>query len=836
MASFTDDIAHFNPYIEQIPVSDYVNVGLQLQSRYNEGVARSQNMIDSVAGLEVAGDANRQYLRDKVTDLEGKVAKIAGSDFAKNSVQSQVGALAGHIARDPVVQAGMQSAIRIKQYQDAWKDMEKNHPDQFSQKNKEYFDQYVNDYLKQSQAKAGLVYNGPTDATPYVDYYSKLDKELKSLDPTISTSIAANGQFQYRIDKSSIVSQDKILGVVNSVLASDPRIQQQMQIDSWHAYRSFDEKGMFGHIQDAFGSLIDAHKNNATYWQGVIKNNPNDYDAINMAQKKILDANTQITNLAKNRDNYLQAINDGKLDQVKQSVFNDSIRQGLILKYEKNNVESDLKSNENAIQGMRFHFDERRDWLEYVKAGIDPSTGKPLTPDNPLYTGYINANIKEFKEKNKKGTSEENLQPISMAGVVGDKYTESLHNQKIAQVEANMSELTTKFRQLKGKDFANNDQAWNTYLNTQEAKYQQGDPGIDPDYALYRKKLQYDKALHDTYVNNAMDIYNSATASHNLDNALDNWTTFKNVEKINPNGTKSRVDMVVTKDVLKAALDVRNQVYSEPSKTGWTQGQFVYGTIPLANEEAKTQADFMRLSEKYKNDPNYLQIVSLAMSPQLHDISQKNFGILKERAKQVEKGFADYGSTTSYRGLPFDGKPEYINYAKRIVATAVGEQQQTENQGGKEGLKEVNAEEVNPLAYYNDDLGRVHVRYQVGKSDKQYDVVVPDKENILGNPDPYQPIARMIELDGNHTTPVDVKQALSTDNGKIKYVIRKNLLSGDYEGRFYYKGTLYTIPSWSTDGNSYTAPNIGSFVERFENLSKLPEDQLQGLIKNNFGN
>ena len=53
MASFTDNLVAFNPYIPQIPVDDYVRVGMIKQQQYNEGVQKVQGYIDSVAGLDV---------------------------------------------------------------------------------------------------------------------------------------------------------------------------------------------------------------------------------------------------------------------------------------------------------------------------------------------------------------------------------------------------------------------------------------------------------------------------------------------------------------------------------------------------------------------------------------------------------------------------------------------------------------------------------------------------------------------------------------------------------------------------------------------------------------
>lgn len=819
MSSFTDEIAQYNPYIQQLPVDDYINAGMQLQARYNEGVQKTQSYIDNVSGIQVAGEANRQYLEGKVSQLESKVSQVASSDFAKNSLSSQVGSLAGMIEKDPVIQAGMSSAVRLQQYQKNWDDLEKNHPDQYSAKNKEYYDQFVGDYLKQSKDKAGLVYNGPTEATPYVDYYGKLDKELKGLDPSIQTRISPNGEFSYFVDKESSISKEKIDGVVNSVLLSDPRISNQMQIDAWHAYRSFDAPQMFDHINQSFGSMIEDYRAHAKYYQDVIKANPNDYAKINDAQKRMLDYNTEINNLNHNRENYLSALNSGSLDQVKQSVFNDSIRQGLVLKYAKSDIQTDIKNNENAIQNLKKYEVDKKFYLDYIKEGLDPNTGQGITPDNPLYTAYLNV-LNTAKNKLKTPENGGPDQSVAVAGVVPDKYTEDAHNAAIVSLQSQVGETLTKLR-----SFHSNldDKSWGAYLDQQEGKYQAGDPSIDPKYAQYKSIIQPQEALLNTYTTISSKIHTDAANKFKINDALPKTATFTGLGATyiaDDNTVKSR-DLVADKGVLEQAIEI-SQAAGRGLKSFYTNSA---NPGMQANTPSQSAIDntYLQAAAKYKSDKNYEAILRLSKSPQLLKYSDAANAVMANREGEVAKEFSDYGQTTSYQAQPIIGKKEEIDQLKRLTATAAAQQ----------GVQE-DADKINPVNYYNNDAGKVVIQYQRDKDGKMYQVEVPAARNILGNPDPYQQIARVIDLSPTKSTPLDPHQALSSVNGKVKYVIQKDPLGGDYEMRIWSRGALYTVPAFSLDGNSFAKPNIGSYVERAEKLSQLAPAQLEALMKTSF--
>src|SRR5260221_13800701 len=114
MASWTDEFVNFNPYISEIPVDDYVRVGLQKQGQYNEGVQKVQSYIDSVAGLDVIKPEQKQYLQQRVGQLQGEVSKVVSEDFSNQQIVNSVGNLTNKIAADPIVQNAVLSTQKYR--------------------------------------------------------------------------------------------------------------------------------------------------------------------------------------------------------------------------------------------------------------------------------------------------------------------------------------------------------------------------------------------------------------------------------------------------------------------------------------------------------------------------------------------------------------------------------------------------------------------------------------------------------------------------------------------------------------------------------------------------
>ena len=100
MASFVGAITEFNPYVQQIPTEAYTKVGMFKQQQYEAGVAKVQDTIDKVAGLDVANEGGRKYLQARVDELTNTLNKYNAVDFSNPNNVTQLTSLAKPLYQD----------------------------------------------------------------------------------------------------------------------------------------------------------------------------------------------------------------------------------------------------------------------------------------------------------------------------------------------------------------------------------------------------------------------------------------------------------------------------------------------------------------------------------------------------------------------------------------------------------------------------------------------------------------------------------------------------------------------------------------------------------------
>lgn len=174
MASFTDKLLNFNPYISEVPVDDYIRVGMWKQQQYDAGVEKVQGYIDNIKGLEVVKDVHKDYLNQTLGNLQTSIGKVVSSDFSNNQLVNQVGGLISKIKRDPILQ---NAVISTANYKKGVADMDKART--------EGKGAVENDYAFQSQAQKWLTDKDPHTSfngsyTPYIDVRKKMFDIIKA--------------------------------------------------------------------------------------------------------------------------------------------------------------------------------------------------------------------------------------------------------------------------------------------------------------------------------------------------------------------------------------------------------------------------------------------------------------------------------------------------------------------------------------------------------------------------------------------------------------------------------------------------------------------------------
>jgi hypothetical protein len=324
MASFTDTLVGFNPYYQQIPVDDYVRVGMQKQLAYNEGVKKTQDYIDSIAGMEVIKDVHKQYLQKRVDQLSGQVSKIVGEDFSRQQLVNSVGHLTAQIGADPILQNAQLSTQRYKQgasQMNAAIQEGKSSPS-----NEWMFQSQVSNWLSDGDVSTSL----NASYTPYTDVNKKVLAVIKDLHPDakiedIPFVRGDNGQIvldkdgQPKIDfammRKSIkgLEPERIQGALRASL--DPNDLRQLQIDGLYNYRGVDKVGMkkiadesysyrLGQINDTIKGLMVERAANIGD-ASIVKAIDQKIDALsNRAEQYQQNYKRDISNLDNNLDGY----------------------------------------------------------------------------------------------------------------------------------------------------------------------------------------------------------------------------------------------------------------------------------------------------------------------------------------------------------------------------------------------------------------------------------------------------------------------------------------------------------------------------------------------------
>jgi hypothetical protein len=263
MASFTDQIMQFRPYVQQLPLEAMAQVGMYKQQKYEEGVQKIQSYIDNVAGLDVARGVDKQYLQSKLNELGGKLKTVAAGDFSNFQLVNSVGGMVTQIAKDPTVRNAVNStAWYRKQIEKIQKDIDegKSSPD-----NVDKFNKQANSWL--NSTKVGESFN--TSYIPHFDVFKftketfdavqpdgytfdqiyELDKNGK---PVVVKDKYGNESFVYSTTMTRLEREGRFPKKVKETLSqifSDPRVAQQLAITGEYNYRGYDEKTLVSKLQ-----------------------------------------------------------------------------------------------------------------------------------------------------------------------------------------------------------------------------------------------------------------------------------------------------------------------------------------------------------------------------------------------------------------------------------------------------------------------------------------------------------------------------------------------------------------------------------------------------------
>ena len=263
MASFTDKSFQFNPYIQELPVQEMVQVGMQKQAQYNQGVQKIQNYIDRVAGVDVYLDVDKEYLQSKLGELGNNLRTVAAGDFSNQQLVNSVTGMTAQISKDKLITNAIGSTARYRSgLSKIQKDIDEGKSNPANVKN---FQKQAEPWLRST--KPGQVFNGTYD--PHFDIMKFAKEQFDAVKPgkwSFDQLYETDAQGNYKFDivkdkKGNIIKQTPVVSpymvrmeqegrlpaevkaTLNQIF-SDPRVTKQLQITGEYNYGNIDEKGL----------------------------------------------------------------------------------------------------------------------------------------------------------------------------------------------------------------------------------------------------------------------------------------------------------------------------------------------------------------------------------------------------------------------------------------------------------------------------------------------------------------------------------------------------------------------------------------------------------------
>jgi len=328
MASFTDQISQFNPYIQQLPVDAMVKVGMQKQAQYDQGVQKIQGYIDNIAGMDVMRDVDKQHLQSKLNELGSRLKTVAAGDFSNAQLVNSVGGMATQIVKDPYVQAAVQSTANArKQLSLVNQAREKG---ELTPDNEWFFmDKQLNQYLSNpslaGEKNSPVVFNGK-----YIKHYD-VDKDIQEAigkahlssneweENALNPDGSVNSDILIEKAKKGLLS-GKVKSIVESVF-SKPEVQQQLAITGTYQFKDYTPE-MLKSVQDeSINYIRNKAKENRDRIAcvGVIS----DYESAN-ANRAIIDIDNQLQSSEEQYAKYMKLLNEGRIDEAKISLYRDN--------------------------------------------------------------------------------------------------------------------------------------------------------------------------------------------------------------------------------------------------------------------------------------------------------------------------------------------------------------------------------------------------------------------------------------------------------------------------------------------------------------------------------
>jgi hypothetical protein len=365
MASFTDQISKFNPYVQQLPIEAMVQVGMEKQKRYDEGLQKIQTNIDNIAGLDVIRDVDKLYLQSKLNQLGSNLKSIAAGDFSNFQLVNSVGGMASQIVRDPNVVNALSST---KAYRKGIEDMNALVKEGKGSASRTWeFKTKANEWLNSTELSERF------DSTykPYTNYRKNATEVIKGLtgDSTIrddAFDIDASGNLVIKDAmtrrKLAGISPEKIQQAL--LVGLSPDDWEQMSVDGRYNYSNTTAESFANSVGASYKSKYDAFAQQKTILENAKSSTPSAVEKTKIDQK-IEELDRMLKNVQEEYNSVSKTFEEGDVESAKARLFTTNFMSGFSRAFSYTET-SDTYETSPFAQAQQWRETKAQEWQKFT--------------------------------------------------------------------------------------------------------------------------------------------------------------------------------------------------------------------------------------------------------------------------------------------------------------------------------------------------------------------------------------------------------------------------------------------------------------------------------------
>lgn len=366
MASWTDRIPTFNPYVAQLPVEAMVQVGMQKQKQYDEGIQKIQTNIDNIAGLDIIRDIDKTYLQSKLNQLGNDIRTVAAGDFSNFQLVNSVNGMTNQISKDRNVLNAISST---KTYRKGLEDMDAaNKAGKGSASHDWEFKTSANDWLNNKDINK-------TFNSGYKQYSDYKKNGLEVVKALVKNENIKDVAFEYDANGNVVgvldaMTRTKIAGITPERIQSalmvglSPNDWQSMQIDGRYSYSNSSPQQFAFDVNKSYQEDYSKFKEKRDILSNAM-DSTNSLSEKQKLQQQVSALDAQLDGISREYNSITKSMSDGGIEAAKAKLFTTKWVNNFSNTFSNQEVSQTFESNP-AQQVKQFKEKQAQDWKQFI--------------------------------------------------------------------------------------------------------------------------------------------------------------------------------------------------------------------------------------------------------------------------------------------------------------------------------------------------------------------------------------------------------------------------------------------------------------------------------------